>query len=165
VGPSPISVVRLVPDEWERLRAVRVRALRDAPDAFTSTLAEAEARSPRGWTHQLEDLPTWIAVIDGADVGMVRGSNDDDREATVWLISMWVAPEARRRGVGGRLIDAVVDWARAGGARRVLLEVADWNTAAAALYERKGFKANGRSNMLPAPRDHIREHQRELRLA
>ena len=77
---------------------------------------------------------------------------------------MWVAPEARGQGVGNALIDAVIEYARSSGASRLLLDVADHNQQAIALYARKGFKLNGKTGTLPAPRNHIREHQRELRL-
>jgi len=61
---------------------------------------------------------------------------------------MWVAPEARRSGVGAALTKAVMDWAAARGAQRVLLGVAENNEAAQRLYERLGFKLTGRSEPL-----------------
>jgi GNAT superfamily N-acetyltransferase len=109
-------------------------------------------------------MPTFVAVKGDRDVGMVRCSHDESAEETAWLISMWVAPEARRAGVGGALVDAVIDWARSNGVRRLLLDVADHNAAAIALYARKGFKPNGEVSVMPPPREHICEHQRELRL-
>ena len=36
---------------------------------------------------------------------------------------------------------------------------------AVALYDAKGFKPNGKSCSMPPPRQHIRERQRDLRLA
>jgi GNAT superfamily N-acetyltransferase len=159
-----VQLARLNADEWARLRAIRLRALGDAPDAFGSTLEEAAARLPEAWATQLVDLPTFVAVENGRDDGMVRCARDENRGATAWLISMWVAPEARRRGVGGLLIDAVVDWARASGINRLLLDVADHNAAAIALYASRGFQPTGEVSTLPPPREHIREHQRELRL-
>ena len=159
-----MEIRRLGAHEGLRLRAIRLRSLADAPDAFGSTHDEALARPPDSWSAQLRELPTFVAVADGEDVGMVRGARDDSRAETAWLISMWVAPEVRRQGVGEALIDAVVEWARASGARRLLLDVGDHNRPAIALYARMGFEPNGRTGSLPAPRDHIHEHQRELRL-
>ena len=159
-----MEIRRLEGHEGPRLRAIRLRSLADAPDAFASTFSEAAARPPDSWAAQLREIPTFVAVVDGEDVGIVRGARDDLRTDTVWLISMWVAPEVRGRGVGEGLIDAVVEWARASGARHLLLEVGDHNQPAIALYARKGFEPNGRTGSLPAPRSHIREHQRELRL-
>lgn len=158
------TIIRLAPQEGLRLRAIRLRALAEAPDAFASTHGQAAALPPGSWAAQLREMPTFVAVADGEDVGLVRGARDDSRAGAAWLISMWVAPEVRGRGVGEALIDAVVEWARASGARRLLLDVGDHNRPAIALYARKGFEPNGTTGSLPAPRSHIREHQRELRL-
>ena len=115
-------------------------------------------------TAQLQEIATFVAVVNGEDVGLVRGVRDDLLPDAAWLISMWVSPEVRGQGVGEALIDAVVEWARNSGARRMLLDVGDHNQPAIALYARKGFKSNGTIGSLPTPRSHIREHQRELRL-
>lgn len=163
-GKCRIEIQRLAAHEGPRLRAVRLRALADAPDAFGSTCDEAADRPPESWAAQLRAIPTFAAVVDGEDVGIVRGVRDDARTDAAWLISMWVAPEVRGRGVGEALVAAVVEWARAGGARRLLLDVGDHNRPAIALYARMGFEPNGTTGALPAPRSHIREHQRELRL-
>ena len=159
-----MEIQRLAAHEGPRLRAIRLRALADAPDAFGSTWDEAAARPPDIWAAQIREIPTFVAVVDGEDVGIVRGARDDTRADAAWLISMWVAPEVRGQGVGEALIDAVVEWARGSGARRLLLDVGDHNRPAIALYARMGFEPNGTTGSLPAPRSHIREHQRELRL-
>ena len=159
-----MEIRRLGAHEGPRLRAIRLRALAEAPDAFGSTHDEAEARPPDSWAAQLREIPTFVAVVDGEDVGIVRGARDDSHADAAWLISMWVAPEVRGQGVGEALIDAVVEWARASGAGRLLLDVGDHNRPAIALYARMGFQPNGTTGSLPAPRDYIREHQRELRL-
>jgi GNAT superfamily N-acetyltransferase len=159
-----IRLERLTAEDGPRLRAIRLRALRDAPDAFSSTFEEAAARPPGDWSRQLLELPTFVAVSDGLDVGIVRCARDGTSGETAWLMSMWVAPEMRRKGVGAALVDAVIDWARANGVIRLLLDVADHNTSAIALYERKKFAPNDGAATFPPPREHIREHQWELRL-
>jgi ribosomal protein S18 acetylase RimI-like enzyme len=159
-----VSLTRLQPQEWQRLRSIRLRALIDAPDAFGTTFEEANAWSPDDWCRQLMTLPTVVAVKDGVDVGMARYAPDETRQGTGWLISLWVDPSARRMGAGSALTDAVVDLARAAGAIRLLLDVADGNAAAVALYEARGFVSNGQTGSLPPPRAHIREHQRERRI-
>ena len=163
-GKCRIDIQRLAAHEGPRLRAIRLRALAEAPDAFGSTCDEAAALPLDSWTEQLQSMATFAAIVDGEDVGLVRGARDDARTDAAWLISMWVAPEVRGQGVGEALVGAVVEWARAGGARRLLLDVGDHNRPAIALYARMGFEPNGTTGSLPAPRSHIREHQRELRL-
>ena len=158
-----MNVRRLGIDEGARLRAIRLRALQEAPDAFGSTFEEAVARPPASWREQLEKLPTFVATRGDDDVGVVRCALDE-RGDTASLISMWVAPEVRGAGVGATLIDAVIACARSSGAKRLRLDVAEGNARAIALYRRKGFLPNGETSVFPAPREHIRECQFELSL-
>ena len=155
-------IQRLAPTEWRRFRAIRMTSLADAPNAFGSTLTDAQTRNETGWRHQLEQAPTFVAVIGSKDVGVVRGIADDDDPSTAFLISMWVAPFYRVQGVAQSLIEAVVAWARANGFTKLVLDVADDNIAAVNLYEKAGFQATGETGTLPPPRQHIREHRRML---
>ncbi len=161
-----MEIERMTHDAWERVRAIRLRALADAPGAFAVTLAEDAARPDASWRERLEasDAATFVARADGADVGLVVGASFRGREPAAGLFAMWVAPEARGAGVGALLVDAVVAWARERGHPRLLLEVADENAAAIRLYERKGFAPTGVRGTLPPPREHVTEHERALEL-
>lgn len=59
------------------------------------------------------------------------------------LVSMWVRPDARGTGVGRRLIEAVLDWARGAGFGEVRLWVVDGNERAERVYLRLGFGRTG----------------------
>jgi ribosomal-protein-alanine N-acetyltransferase len=62
-----------------------------------------------------------------------------------WEIeNLAVAPEARRRGLGTRLVGEFLDLARREGARQVFLEVRQSNVAARGLYEKWAFVESGR---------------------
>lgn len=63
--------------EWETWRALRLRALREDPDAFASTLATALERDAQdGEAYWLGYFsrpgPALIAEVDGAPVGLAR---------------------------------------------------------------------------------------------
>lgn len=159
-----MRIARLHPHEGPRFRSIRLRALRDAPDAFGSTYTETAARAPEVWTAQLEALATFVAVDPPHDVGMVRASLDPDDPQTAWLYSMWVQPSARGRGVGQALVEKVIDWAGGTKATCLKLEVVVENESANRLYARLGFSPTGREHPLPPPRAHLREHELQLRL-
>jgi ribosomal protein S18 acetylase RimI-like enzyme len=58
----------------------------------------------------------------------------------IWILNdLFVAPEARRFGVGRVLIQAAHDYARETNALRVVLSTAHTNIAAQALYESMGY--------------------------
>lgn len=60
------------------------------------------------------------------------------------ILTLGVRPEARRRGLGRRLLDAALAQAARRGADQVFLEVAEDNAEARALYSRAGFTVVGR---------------------
>jgi GNAT superfamily N-acetyltransferase len=150
------------PQAWQRVRAVRLRALADAPDAFWVTVDEERATPIATWHERLmrTDAVTLLGVIDGADVGMAVGAPHHDVPTDAGLYAVWVAPEARGRGVGEALINAVVEWAARVGYRLLRLDVGDHNAPAVALYARLGFAPTGGVSRMPAPRDHLTEHER-----
>ncbi|HET9703123.1 MAG TPA: ribosomal protein S18-alanine N-acetyltransferase [Vicinamibacterales bacterium] len=60
----------------------------------------------------------------------------------VHINNLAVRPEMRRRGLGSRLLDAVMKEAGKLGAASLMLEVRESNTAARRLYERAGFNVH-----------------------
>jgi ribosomal protein S18 acetylase RimI-like enzyme len=139
--------------DWEALRQLRLGALADAPDAFASTL-EAELAFPdEVWRHRAEGGPAsanFIAREGGVDVGLAAVFAEPDAPGRMHLVSMWVDPGYRRRGVARALVDQALRWAAERRAREVILWVADQNTAARRLYERLGFRPTGERQPLPS---------------
>lgn len=60
------------------------------------------------------------------------------------LLRIGVGLGSRRQGIGARLLAAVEEAARKRGADRMVLEVADDNEAALALYRHAGYRESGR---------------------
>ncbi len=148
-----IEMRAVSPDDWEIWRILRLAALAEAPYAFRSQIVDWQEENDREdrWRNRLSIPGSYnlVAVIDDQPVGMASGvpaSNDSDAE----LISMWVAPTARGRGVGDLLVQEVERWARSMAARILRLDVADGNRAAAGLYQRNGFRYTGEQGDLMA---------------
>jgi ribosomal protein S18 acetylase RimI-like enzyme len=74
---------------------------------------------------------------------------------------MWIAPAARRAGVGRALVAALVDWAADSGASAVELWVTRGNDAAQRLYEGTGFRTT--DDVKPLPSDPCKEEVRMTR--
>ena len=84
----------------------------------------------------------FLAMADTA-VGFVQlyPSFSSVRMKPIWILNdLFVAKEARRYGVGKRLMDAALDLARSTGAARLALATAKTNHAARALYLSLGYQ-------------------------
>lgn len=100
--------------------------------------------TPRPWTQAefagfLSD-PLVFLLVEG-DAGFLLGRAVAGEAE---LLTLAVAPEARRRGLGQRLVSRFLYQARLRGAESAFLEVAADNAPAQALYARAGFAPAGR---------------------
>ncbi|MBC8137185.1 MAG: GNAT family N-acetyltransferase [Fibrella sp.] len=143
-----MTVRRITPDQHALHRRIRLAALQDAPTAFSTTYADAVARTDESWQEmttncsQGTDGSTFFAYDDSGEVvGMVGGFRDKNAPDAVHLVAMWVAPDARGSGAAGALVEAVFDWAKAIRAKCVVTAVTAGNDRALRLYERMGFAA------------------------
>ena len=163
--PAAIIVRRVRAEEWERLRAIRLRALADTPMAFGSTLADEQAQPDEFWRGRAaggaanDDRATCIAERDGAWVGIGTGVLEAGGagERPAWVFGMWVDPVVRRQGTAQALLRALAGWARERGADVLNLHVTETNAPAIALYERLGFRPTGATEPLPHTPS-VREH-------
>ena len=124
---------------------VRLRALQDAPTAFSSTYATEFQLTDAEWVTRAaqwtdETSIAYLAVDAGSACGIAAGFLDKDDATRAHLVSMWVAPTHRRRGIGRELVDKIVDWARLKSARTLTLLVTSNNDLAIRFYQQLGFQ-------------------------
>jgi GNAT superfamily N-acetyltransferase len=143
-----VSVRRTTPDDWETLRDVRLRALRDAPWAFGSTY-EREAAFDEGEWRRIAGEATFLAGDAGMAGGFVTGPG------LVRLWGMWIEPAARGRGLAEQLVAAVDAWAASIGATELELAVAERAHAARAACTRMGFALLPERELLRTDRDDL----------
>ena len=145
-----VRIVRAGPEDWVAWRDVRLAALLDAPTAFGSTYESHVGRTERQWRDRLDPSKgmACLSMLGDRVVGMAAGYPEGD--GVVELISMWVSPAARGRGVGDALVDEVVRWAAEQHAEAVHLWVTSGNAPAERLYARHGFVRTGATRPLPS---------------
>lgn len=98
-------------------------------EALVARLVADFAESGRG--------DAWIAEVDGEPAGCVFCVSEDDRTARLRLLL--VEPWARGLGIGGRLVEECVRYARRSGHEEIVLWTNDVLAAARRIYQRAGF--------------------------
>jgi RimJ/RimL family protein N-acetyltransferase len=157
------QVRRIRADEGPAMRATRLRALADAPEAFGSEYGETSERPDSEWVERAERASAggqqamFVAEVGGEWQAMVLGHAPDGEQVACDLASMWVAPELRGSGASRELVEAVLAWAGESGFERVVLSVTEGNEAARRLYASCGFEFTGERELL-------RPHRAEVAL-
>jgi GNAT superfamily N-acetyltransferase len=150
-----VHLRKLASDEVDLHRDLRLRALRDAPDSFGETFADAVAQPISYWealTRSVTEPSCQVMFLayQGEDVlGSAYGLLDRERTDMGRVGGMWVEPASRRRGVGRGLLQELFSWARERKLKRLGLWAPTHNPAAIALYSRAGFRDTGERRQLP----------------
>ena len=122
--------------------------MRDLQWTDLHQLAELEAQvfaddawTEATWWAELAGRPRRSYVVEEGDHGAVLGYGGLDLAGEVAdVMTMAVAPAARGRGLGRRLLDELVARAEADHAAYIMLEVRADNAPAQKLYESRGFE-------------------------
>lgn len=131
----------LVPFRWWHVPdALQIEQALFAPDSWTAELFWSELAQGRD-RYYLAAVPAADEPLAGYAGLAVYG---DGAHVEAYVQTLAVAAPAQRRGLGGRLLDALLAEAQRRGARTVGLEVRADNAVALAMYERRGFQVVGR---------------------
>jgi len=145
---------QITPDMALLYKKVRLRALQDSPSAFGSTYLRESQFTDEEWDARARNVDGKRAVgylaVDGEEYcGIAACFLDETELQKADLVSMWVAPEYRKAGVGRLLVDAIVRWAADRGVESLRLMVTSRNDAAIEFYKRLGFSMTGRTEPYP----------------
>lgn len=145
-------VHRVLPEEWEMLRQVRLAAMLDSPDAFASTYERELSFDQVAWRARVERSPWWLAVASGQAIGLIAAftAEPDVDPGDRHVVSMWVEPVWRGLGIADLLMESLVAWALGDGAHSLSLWVVKDNARARQFYERLGFVTTGQEAPVPS---------------
>jgi len=149
------TIRRLLDRESPRERVVVLRGLLPGEIGWVVQRHGALYAQEYGWDNSFEAMvarimadyaaahdprreAAWIAEVDGEPVGCIMCVRDDD--ATARLRVLLVEPGARGMGVGSRLVDECLRFAKRAGYRRIVLLTYDVLADARRIYQRAGFQ-------------------------
>jgi GNAT superfamily N-acetyltransferase len=149
-----ILVEAITQAQLSLFKEIRLRALKDAPYAFSSTYAREAHFADADWMQRIlrwngEWGMGFLAMEDAQACGIAGCLLEPEDTTRAQLVSMWTAPSHRQRGVGRLLVEAVLAWANSKGVPALNLMVTSNNLSAMVFYERLGFVSTGRTEPFP----------------
>lgn len=137
---STVRVERMRPGHWPA-----VRAIYQAGIATGNATLETDAPEWEGWDAGHRPDCRLVAVDGDRVLGWVALAPYSSRAvyAGVAWLSVYVAPDAQRRGIGRLLIEAAVAASEEAGIWTLTVGILTENVASLALHERAGFRRIG----------------------
>lgn len=148
---GPVTIRPGSEEDAAAYRELRLEALHDHPEVYSSDYAEAACRPESFWRERLRNGGTdgvalmYFAQQEGEYVGLCgiyRFDSPRTRHSAT-IVSLYVRPAWRGLGIARGLVTACLDWARAHGVRIVKLATITTNAPAIRVYERCGFQPYG----------------------
>jgi RimJ/RimL family protein N-acetyltransferase len=152
ITPRGAVTIRLGTEEdAPAYRDLRLEALRNHPEAFSSDYAAGLAKPLTYWAERLKPNVTdntvmiYFAVHDRQLIAMCGIAREDSPKIKhiASIVSMYVQPDWRGFRIAEGLMAACLDWARARQVKIVKLAVVTTNSAAIRCYSRNGFQVYG----------------------
>lgn len=143
--PTMHTIRRLNAGEASVYRSLRLEALKDSPEAFSTSYESALKRDDDSWTLQADssahgsDRATFIVLAD-RPIGLAALYRDADHPSVGELLQMWIAPSHRGGGAAADLLDHLFRWAARHSFASIRAEVTQGNLRALRFYEKYGFQ-------------------------
>lgn len=150
--PRGTITIRLAGEEdAAAYRDLRLEALRNHPEVFSSDYAENLAKPMDFWTSRLKSsghdgaAMIYLAIPEGEPIGTCGIARTDSPKVrhSATIVGMYVRPNWRGLGIAQALVTVCLDWARAHAVWIVKLAVVTTNVAAIRCYARCGFRVYG----------------------
>lgn len=152
---NDITILSSTNVRWQDYRDLRLKALREEPQAFGSSY-ESEKNTPdTEWQKRLENYnearQDWAVFASNGQrlTGMVAAyqAQEDKKNDIANMIAMFVENGARGKGIGKLLVKNLMGLLTNSSIKKVRLSVSTKQVAAVKLYEGLGFKIVGRNNI------------------
>ncbi|MGI8946647.1 MAG: GNAT family N-acetyltransferase [Ornithinimicrobium sp.] len=138
---TEITVRRLTEEDWVDYREVRLRALKESPEAFVASVEEENDFPEERWRDRMRRSQRLLAQRDKDAVGVASIGTEGTAEDSVGeLFGLWVHPDQRGTGVARRLLEAAARTAREDDLHHLVYWVGTDNGRAVAFASSFGFR-------------------------
>jgi ribosomal protein S18 acetylase RimI-like enzyme len=144
-----VEIVNLQPSQWEQYKNLRLKALKEEPQAFGSSYEENVNEPGEKWERRLEKAlrgeGQWLVFAKRGDelIGMA-GAFAKEEKGIVQVSAMYVVREVRGQGISTKLMEELISQIEKNKSiKKLVLEVNPIQESALKLYESCGFKTTG----------------------
>lgn len=146
-----IDILRLPVESWKEYRNLRLRALKEDQEAFSSSYAASADQPDEYWRRRLSEAlqgeRSWLLFARENDrlVGMIGAFIESKSRDTATIVSVYVPREERGRGISTALMQEMLRvLSESPALTKAQLVVNVSQLQAIQLYTRAGFRAAGR---------------------
>ena len=135
-----IEIVTATVNDFDRLRALRLAALKDTPDAFGAKYEDEVNKPISEWQDRLKNTNWCFVVADGVDIGLIAVDRaEKDRNSDCWLSSWWIHQDHRGSGIPKLMLNWVEQLCIEKKWKKIGLGVWPDNLRAISAYKKLGF--------------------------
>ena len=135
-----IELTTATVNDVDRLRALRLAALKDTPAAFGAKYEDEVNKPISEWQDRLKNTNWCFVVADGVDVGLIAVDRaEKDRNSDCWLSSWWIHQDHRGSGIPKLMLNWVEQLCIEKKWEKIGLGVWPDNLRAIAAYKKLGF--------------------------
>jgi ribosomal protein S18 acetylase RimI-like enzyme len=141
-----VEIVHLQLDQWRQYRQIRLEALQNTPQAYSTKFLDMVDQPDSFWLDRLAKAAakkdSWLlfAKADAKIVGII-GAHLPMNSQRAEIVSVYVTPDYRGKGVSTALMESILNELRQNDMiQRVELEVNQDQSTAVRLYKRFGFE-------------------------
>ncbi len=138
--PEKMTYKKVLPEEWQKFREVRLKGLQTDPQAFGGVY-ESEAQEGEAYWKDRFSNPErcFYAAEEGNAFVATAGSKKID-DSNWMILAVYTLPEFRGKSISKELISRLIDEAKRAGAEKVSLMVNVLQEPAVNLYKNMGFE-------------------------
>ncbi len=143
-----MEIIKLNPEDWGKLKNIRLEALKEEGDAFGSSYTESATHSDEEWQRKLASPknPTMVVCDEGQAIGMAGAYQEKGANVKhiTYVWGVYLRKSYRGKGLGQKLMEALLDEiAKNTGIEKINLNVNTSRLSAIKIYEKLGFKIIG----------------------
>lgn len=161
---SQITVRALLEDQWSEYRSIRLAALKESPEAFSSSYAEESDRDEPWWRACMLRAHRLLAEREGVPIGVVSVTPSAVEERSADVYGLWVKPTIRNTGIAWRLVEAAREEAIKDGRTHLDYWVGSQNGRAIGFAINFGFRVTSRRRTARVPSEEFGDQEIALAL-